>query len=80
MDRRVPFCAVAAIVCLVLSELAEDQFRGISLAFAGVYVLYTVLFALDEFSHRRRVAAMRRAREAAAERPTSCGGPGHPVP
>jgi len=53
MDRRIPFCGVAALICLLLSELAEDSFRGIALFFAGVYALYTLLFTLDDLSRRR---------------------------
>jgi hypothetical protein len=75
MDRRIPFCGGAAIICLVLSELAEDSFRGIALVFAGIYALYTLLFGLDELSRRRRTAEF----AARGRRPRSGHAP-HDVP
>jgi hypothetical protein len=61
MDRRIYFCGGAAVVCLVLAEFAGDH-RGIALAFAGVYALYTLLFALDDLARRRAAAKASRRR------------------
>jgi|SoiMethySBSTD1v2_1073268.scaffolds.fasta_scaffold720755_2 hypothetical protein len=74
MDRRIPFCGVAALICLLLSELAEDSFRGIALFFAGVYALYTLLFTLDDLSRRRAAAAADRRRQPRPGAPEA-GGP-----
>jgi hypothetical protein len=72
MDRRIFFCGGAAIACLVLAEFAGDH-RGIALAFAGVYVLYTLLFGLDDLSRRRAAANAQRRRLQARRAPSDAG-------
>ena len=53
MDRRAAFFALAAATCFVLTPIAEDKYREVSI---GVGIVYLVLCAaswLDHWSRRR---------------------------
>ena len=53
MNRRVLFFAVAAVVCFLLIPVLDHKFQWVPKAIGGLYVVLTVLTALDAFGRRR---------------------------
>jgi hypothetical protein len=52
MDRRALFFMGVALLCLVLTPIAQEEYREISLAVAGLYLLLAIASALDHRSRR----------------------------
>jgi hypothetical protein len=70
MDRRIPFFAVMALICLGLAEVAGPKYRVVALAVAGVYAALTVAFALDDrIGARRARRTLGRRSEGERDRP-----------
>ena len=53
MDRRAIFFVGAALLCLVLTAIAQEQFQEISLGVAAIYLVLAIASALDHRSRRR---------------------------
>jgi hypothetical protein len=47
MDRRARFFLLAALLCVVLVPLADDQFRTLTLGVAVTYLLLALASFLD---------------------------------
>jgi hypothetical protein len=52
-DRRARFFLLAAVVCVLLVPLADDQFRALTLGVAATYVLLALASYLDHRSRRK---------------------------
>jgi hypothetical protein len=53
MDRRAIFFVGAALLCLLLTPIAQQEYQEISLGVAAIYILLAILSALDHRSRRR---------------------------
>jgi hypothetical protein len=49
MDRRVPFFLISAVIAFLLVIPAPEKFRGVCELVGVVYVILSVLFALDSW-------------------------------
>jgi hypothetical protein len=52
-DRRAQFFLLAALVCVALIPLADDQFRALTLGVAVTYLLLALASYLDFRSRKR---------------------------
>lgn len=52
MDRRAGFFLVAAVLCFVLTPLADPAHRSIAIITGVVYVVLAALSALDRMSRK----------------------------
>ncbi|MDQ1711444.1 MAG: hypothetical protein QOE45_894 [Frankiaceae bacterium] len=53
MNRRVGFFAVAALVCFAMVPVLDSKFQWVPKAVGLLYIVLTLLAALDAFGRRR---------------------------